>query len=257
MNVLIIGASMALGALWGSFLNVVAVRLLAGSSLIERSRCPACSTLLSWYELIPIYAWIRLWGSCAHCAAPISWWYPLIESITACWFCALAWAHLTVQMPLSSLLVLMLFGSALIITIRTDGEQLLILRLCTVGILPLLLGCAYGNLLAVTWYESILGLISGIVLLGGIRWLFWQIRGYEGLGLGDVELIGAIGCCVGPVGVWVTIMIAASSGTLYAGILMLRNRASHATPIPFGLFLSIAGLLVALLQSCGYLTIIL
>ncbi len=80
----------ALGAIVGSFLNVVIYRLPAGKSVIKPpSHCPRCKKQLRWYENLPIVGWIRLKGKCAYCKLPISIQYPLIEL-----FCGLIFAGL-------------------------------------------------------------------------------------------------------------------------------------------------------------------
>lgn len=234
-----------LGAVWGSFLNVIALRLLSGDSLFEPSHCPQCLQRLSWYELIPLLSWIGLKGVCRFCHQPISWWYPLIESLSAAWFAALYQCTI----PTHTIPILIVFGSALIITIRTDGEQFLILRLCTIGLMPLLLTASFFGLIACSWQESVAGILCGVTILSATRWVFFRLRGHEGLGLGDIELLGAIGGCVGPLGVWATLMVGSFSGTLYAVVLMACNRATTSTPIPFGLFLAAAGLIIALIQN--------
>lgn len=51
----------ALGAIVGSFVNVVAYRVPMGLSLIRPgSRCPSCETPLTWRENFPIFGWIAL-----------------------------------------------------------------------------------------------------------------------------------------------------------------------------------------------------
>lgn len=72
----------ALGAIVGSFLNVVIFRLPAHQNIIKPpSHCPVCNTRLKWYENLPVVGWIRLRGRCAHCGTPISIQYPLIEAL--------------------------------------------------------------------------------------------------------------------------------------------------------------------------------
>ncbi len=61
-----------LGAILGSFLHVVSLRLRTGVSFIKgSSRCLSCGTKLSWYELIPLFSWILQKGRCRHCSSPI------------------------------------------------------------------------------------------------------------------------------------------------------------------------------------------
>ncbi|MCC6909125.1 MAG: prepilin peptidase [Phycisphaerales bacterium] len=72
----------ALGAIVGSFLNVVIFRLPARQNIISPpSHCPVCNERLRWYENLPVVGWIRLRGRCGHCGAPISIQYPLIEAL--------------------------------------------------------------------------------------------------------------------------------------------------------------------------------
>jgi len=80
----------ALGAIVGSFLNVVVYRLPAGLNIISPpSQCPKCSRRLRWHENLPIVGWIRLRGRCAACRTPISIQYPLVEAFTALLFTAM------------------------------------------------------------------------------------------------------------------------------------------------------------------------
>jgi leader peptidase (prepilin peptidase)/N-methyltransferase len=70
----------ALGAVVGSFLNVVVYRLPAGKSIVHPgSSCPACGHLIRWYDNVPIVSWFMLGGRCRDCRAKISPRYPLVE----------------------------------------------------------------------------------------------------------------------------------------------------------------------------------
>jgi len=65
----------------GSFCNVVIYRLANGGSIaVDRSRCPHCGHVLSWYELIPLISFALQGGKCRQCHAAISWQYPLVEA---------------------------------------------------------------------------------------------------------------------------------------------------------------------------------
>ncbi len=53
------------GAVVGSFLNVVIARVPAGESLVRPgSRCPKCRAPIAWYDNIPLLSWIALRGRC-------------------------------------------------------------------------------------------------------------------------------------------------------------------------------------------------
>ena len=62
----------ALGAIVGSFLNVVVYRLPRGENLVfPSSACPKCGTNLTWRENLPIIGWIMLGGRCRFCRSKI------------------------------------------------------------------------------------------------------------------------------------------------------------------------------------------
>ena len=70
------------GIVFGSFFNVVGLRLPKNESLISpRSHCVNCNHILDWYELIPVFSYLFLKGKCRKCKQKISMQYPLIEII--------------------------------------------------------------------------------------------------------------------------------------------------------------------------------
>src|SRR6478735_4636612 len=78
-----------MGAIFGSFLNVVAYRLPRGESLSRpRSRCPGCQRPIRPHENVPVLSWLMLRGRCRGCGMRISARYPLVETATAL-LCAL------------------------------------------------------------------------------------------------------------------------------------------------------------------------
>ncbi len=76
--------AMAFGACVGSLINVLAYRIPRGLDFVTpQSRCPSCSTKLTWRENIPIFGWLLLGGRCRFCRSPISAEYPIVETIVA------------------------------------------------------------------------------------------------------------------------------------------------------------------------------
>ncbi len=72
----------AYGSCVGSLINVLVYRLPRGLGVITpSSRCPFCSTKLTWRENIPVFGWLMLRGRCRFCKAPISPEYPIVEAI--------------------------------------------------------------------------------------------------------------------------------------------------------------------------------
>src|SRR3989344_2043374 len=71
------------GAVVGSFLNVIILRLNTGQSIVSgRSKCFTCAKKLKWHELLPIASFVFLRGKCSACKTKISWQYPVVETIT-------------------------------------------------------------------------------------------------------------------------------------------------------------------------------
>lgn len=82
------------GALIGSFANVVIYRWPRGESVVwPRSRCPACGHTLSPLELVPVLSWLVQRGRCRRCGTRISVRYAVVEAAFAVAFGTLAWAY--------------------------------------------------------------------------------------------------------------------------------------------------------------------
>src|SRR3989338_151889 len=73
-----------LGAIFGSFFNVLILRKNTGESVVwEGSRCLSCSHKLSFLDLIPIFGYFILRGKCRYCGSKFSAQYPLVEVFIA------------------------------------------------------------------------------------------------------------------------------------------------------------------------------
>jgi leader peptidase (prepilin peptidase)/N-methyltransferase len=229
---------------WGSFLNVVAYRVLHKQSLVRpRSRCPHCSHALAWYDLIPVISWIFLRGQCRYCGQPISKLYPFIELLTA-----LVMTLLIILVPTNYVPAYFILFSALIVTIRSDLETMLISQYMTLFIVPIGIVSSYFNLLPISGWQSIAGALFGYLFLWSIAQIFLLATGKKGMGEGDFELLALIGSFLGISGVWYSLMIGSIVGSL-AGIFLIHYRhASRNTKIPFGPFLAIAAMAFTLYQ---------
>ncbi|HVX00868.1 MAG TPA: prepilin peptidase [Candidatus Babeliaceae bacterium] len=230
---------------WGSFLNVLAYRMLEGYDWVKlRSFCTGCKRTIAWYDLIPVFSWLLLRAQCRYCKAFISWLYPFIELLTALSFLALYWY----VDPRYWLGYGVLF-SALIVTIRTDIETFFILRMATLGIMPIGIVLSIFNALPVTVAESIGGALVGYCLLWLARWLFYRLLGQEGMGQGDLDLLAAIGAFIGPLGVWCCLVLGSLLGSLI-GIILLSYKGYYSRffKIPFGPFLAVGAMVYILAQ---------
>src|SRR3954462_11932274 len=99
-----------LGAIVGSFLNVVAYRLPRKESLLHPpSRCPSCGTPIKPYDNVPVLGWLWLRGRCRACGAKIPWGYAAVEAATGllCAACVLRFgADSGVWVPLAFVMLL-------------------------------------------------------------------------------------------------------------------------------------------------------
>jgi len=82
-----LGFLFALGAIVGSFLNVLVYRLPLGKGIVTPpSACPHCDTKLRWKDNIPILGWFLLRGRCRYCKSRISPEYFIVELLVAILF---------------------------------------------------------------------------------------------------------------------------------------------------------------------------
>lgn len=130
-----------LGALIGSFGNVVIYRLPKGESIVfPGSHCPHCDHRLGALELVPILSFLALRGRCSSCGARISWRYPLVEGAMAGLFVAIAlrWPPLddgASLLPLLAVLAMLLIAAVidLDLTVLPDVLTLPALALALAG----------------------------------------------------------------------------------------------------------------------------
>ena len=185
-------------------------------------------------------SWIFLWGRCRLCSAPISVLYPFIELVTA-----LCLSTLFVTVPPHYFPAYFIFFSALIISIRTDLETMLISRFVTLFLLPTGIIFSAMGLLPITYQASVAGSFFGYFLLWGVARLFFLLTKKEGLGLGDAELLAFIGSYTGIVGCWLSLLIGSIAGSI-AGIIHLWL--TNSNKIPFGPFLALGSISYVLLK---------
>lgn len=232
---------------WGSFLNVIAYRLIHRTFAFceTRSRCPYCKKIIAWYDNIPLISWLILRAHCRQCKKPISWLYPFIEALTAISFFLLFKRIEPVYIP-----AYVIFFSALIITIRTDLETMLVSRYVTLWLIPLGLLLSWINLLPISLSESLIGCISGYLILFAVAEIYYRLTKKVGMGQGDIDLLAFIGSCLGFLGWWITLIIASCLGTIIGLSLVGFKRTSLVgIKIPFGPFLAVGAMTYVLFQN--------
>jgi leader peptidase (prepilin peptidase)/N-methyltransferase len=227
-----------LGAIVGSFLNVVAYRLPRHESLIKpASHCPGCGTPVRPYDNIPILSWLLLRGRCRSCKARISPRYPLIEAGAALLCIGAVLTHETAAgIALSIVLVLLLVPAAAI-----DLEYRIIPNKLTAtgAVLALVIGTALDPA------GEPARLIAGAAA-GGF-FLLAALAYPGGMGMGDVKLAAMMGLFLGAA-VAPAILVALVAGVTTGAVIVARKgqKAGCKTAVPFGPFLALGGFVAVL-----------
>lgn len=235
MTILIYMYLFALGAVLGSFYNVVALRVLAGESIVSPpSRCSSCGTRLTGRDLVPIASWLLSRGRCRHCGAPVSPLYPLGEAVTGLLF---VWAYARFGWSAETIVALLLVSLCVIVTV-SDLATMLIPNKVLLFFAPLLAAACLLLPNDVSWWSHLLGAVAG----GGILLLI-VIVSRGGMGLGDVKLFALLGFVVGLPGTVVALIAACLAGTIVGGSLLALGVVRRKQPIPFGPFLALGACL--------------
>lgn len=268
-----------LGAVVGSFLNVVIHRVPRGESIVTPGSHCACGASIAWHDNIPILSWFLMRGRARCCGRSYGFRYPLIEALTAALF-LVAW----LQHPPAVAGAGFIFVSVLVGAFFIDVDHMIIPDALSVGgavaglilsiAVPALHGFGGSELFTLaalrSGFASLLGLLVGSALLLWIAILAEAVLRKEAMGFGDVKLVGMIGAFCGWQGAVFAIFGGAVVGTIWIALAatwqkLAGQRSPFAPPtetpegaatelrfgahIPFGPMLAIAGALYFLLAA--------
>lgn len=226
---------LALGAVFGSFGNVLVDRLPSGISLNGRSHCVGCKNVLRWWELMPVVSWVLLRGKCVRCSDPIPARFTMVEAASALLFLAAVYVT-SFNVLLAVPVALALWAMLCIALIDYDTQAIpdvltAVIVLCGIALrvqdqsVPLLAALIGGGFFGVQW------------LLSRGRWI----------GSGDVFLGTALGVLLGT---WqlmlLSLWFAYVLGLAVVVILLPFRRLTADTRLAFGPFI-VAGGAIALL----------
>ena len=229
-----------LGLFLGSFMNVCIYRLPRGKSPVRpRSGCPNCGHMLAWFENVPVFSFLVLRGKCRSCGTRISPMYPIIESITGAMFLAgYLWYG-----PGALLAVRLLFGCAMIVLFVIDLQHKILPNVITLpGIVA---GFLLSEVAGPGWLSSLIGIAVGAGSLFAIAEVYYRVRHEEGLGMGDVKMLGMIGAFLGWKLVLVTLVLSSIAGSIVGVVVLVARRESLKYALPFGTFLAVAAMVAA------------
>jgi leader peptidase (prepilin peptidase) / N-methyltransferase len=253
MGIILIIDIFVLGAIIGSFLNVVILRYGTGMTIGGRSVCLSCGKKLSWYELIPFISFFIQGGRCRGCSSRISWQYPAVEGLTGLLFVLL---FLSATNSFALIYELVVWAILIVITVYDVRHQIipdgLVFALAFIAL-------AWHIFVAFALHADLSGwyLLAGPILFCPF-WFLWFISKGEWIGLGDGKLALAIGWIAGlsggvsaiVLGFWIGAV--ASIGIIMIGKIMdFFGRRDHPhlsrkSQIPLAPFLILGLLLVAI-----------
>ncbi|MBF6559344.1 MAG: prepilin peptidase [Candidatus Binataceae bacterium] len=214
----------AIGACIGSFVNVVAYRIPREISIAAPpSYCPHCNQPLPWRANIPIFAYLGLRGRCLMCGGPIAARYFVTEIALASAALALFLTYAPADAAARFVLIAALYTIALI-----DYDWRVIPNFITFAGIPIGIAAAWLAIPEVGLRSSLIGVAvgAGFLFLTGEAYLL--IRGQEGVGMGDVWLLGMVGAFIGWPGVIFTIF----TGSILGAIGGLAFAMTGGAPVP-------------------------
>jgi leader peptidase (prepilin peptidase)/N-methyltransferase len=254
--------ALCFGLVIGSFLNVCIHRWPRGRSVIKpRSHCVRCRKPIAWYDNIPLVSYLLLKGRCRHCGRRISIRYPAVELITGLVF----FFFVRTLGPTAAALKMCVFSAILLGLAFSDLEKRLLPDELTLG--GVVIGFVFSIFVRVPdlFIEEVLRLATGAsgrglwmlesacsgllpaLILWGAGWLYEKVRHREGLGFGDVKLVAMVGSFVGLQNALLTLIVGSVAGTILGyGYIKATGKDASTYPLPFGTFLGLSALAVAL-----------
>jgi leader peptidase (prepilin peptidase)/N-methyltransferase len=239
----------AIGAIVGSFLNVVIHRYPREESIVfPGSHCPQCNAAIRWFDNIPVLSFVLLRGRCRTCGAVIAWRYPLVELANALFYLAV---YLRTG-PTVTFVVVAAVISMTIALIYIDADIQILPDVIDVPGIAIGIGIgALGPgilnpslLLADSLLDSLFGALLGAAILLAMMGAYWLVRRAEGMGLGDVKMLAMIGAITGWRAVPGVLLLASVAGTMIGLPTAMRSGQGMRVALPFGVFLGIGFLSV-------------
>lgn len=215
----------------------------------DRSQCLHCGHTLGWYDLIPLVSWLNTHGRCRYCSAPIGYFEPLMEIMTASLFVGFYY-YWTISYPASAWAVLIVGAVSIVlmaILIAYDAKWFLLPDRIMVILIGIAAGVAVWNIVTSPQpLETLWSTVGAVLILSGLYLSLWLFSHGAWVGFGDVKLGLALGLLLSD---WqlafLTLFIANLIGAAVVIPGLLSKKLSRKTHVPFGPFL-IAGFFIAL-----------
>ncbi|HEV3219286.1 MAG TPA: prepilin peptidase [Candidatus Acidoferrales bacterium] len=259
-------AAFLIGLFIGSFLNVCILRIPKEQSIVHPpSHCPKCKKPIKPYDNIPVLSWLALGGKCRNCKTKISAMYPAVELLTGVLF-FLCYRLFGLTLDGGKWAV---FCALLIVLIATDIRERILPNIVNLAgfIIGLVIslfalptdGAAMwlSNRLfdfppprpVISLTDALIGAFAGAGLLWIVGEGYFRMRGKEGMGLGDVKMMGMVGTFLGLKRTLLTVLAGSLLGSVIGLIIVLAARKGRDYELPFGAFLGAGALLTIFFGS--------
>lgn len=185
-----------------------------------------------------MFGFIALKGRSACCKTPISLRYPVIELVTALLSILIAWLTGPDYLVLTaSLAFLWIMLTASVI----DIESMLLPDVLTLPLIAIgMLFNFYDGFVSFT--DSLFGTLAGYGILWLLSFIHLRRTGQEGMGQGDFKLMAGLGAWFG----WAFLPTIFIISGLVSLVVAITLKAEKTTRLPFGPYLSLAGLVLLL-----------
>jgi len=252
------------GIVFGSFLNVVILRIPKSESIVSTSsHCTSCNKTLKPWHNIPLLSWIFLGGKCSYCKSKISIQYPTIELLSGIIFVILA---SKIGLGFAQLMIAFSFLTLLALSIIDFKYKMVPDSLNLLAIVFAVFGA---------WNIEgfFLNFENALIFAGGFTLLRFTLSYYltsslyhaglktrtpwnkyydrtpfiEAMGEGDIMVGATMGALLG---IKLTLVAVFLSALLALPImLMLRNRSAEEQRVPYVPFLALATFVVYIYDS--------
>jgi leader peptidase (prepilin peptidase) / N-methyltransferase len=223
-----------------SFINTCTYRLPQQRALTGRSKCLSCQHPLAICDLMPVFSYLFLKGTCRYCQNRIPKRIIILEISALVLIIGIGYIY-RYHPPINTILLWLVIPPVLG-TIVVDFEHLFIPNLFVLWITFVgILQAVYGQPI-----NHILGMVSGAGVLVALGLLSKILYGTFGFGAGDIKLIAAMGLFLGFELTLLTLIAAIFMGGCLAIVGLALKKLDRQSKLPFGSFLGIAFILVIL-----------
>jgi leader peptidase (prepilin peptidase)/N-methyltransferase len=241
-------SSFVLGAVVGSFLNVIILRLPEEKSIVfPASHCPKCRHAIRVYDNIPLISYLFLKGRCRDCGGSISLRYPLVEGLTAILSLLIYWKF----GPSLQYLCVFLFTCSLVVITFIDLDHQIIPDVISLPGIPVFFLAAI-FVMNLRFLDAFLGFLIGGGVLYSVAFVYELITKREGMGGGDIKLLAMIGAFLGWQSLLFVLLISSFAGAAVGITIMIVKGRDMKYAVPFGPFLSLGAIVYLFFSSYLY-----